>query len=89
MIASVVPDHGPAGAIVQVSGAYFCQLPDTGNEDPTCDAVGTVHFGTTSGTPTSWSDTSILVEVPAVTGRVALSVTVKGRTSNSVEFTGE
>lgn len=87
-VANVVPDHGPAGSVVMVAGDYFCQLPPT--EDPTCDVTGTVNFGTTPGTPSTWSDTSIMVEVPqGVLGVVAVSVTVKGRTSNHVDFRAE
>ncbi len=87
-IANVVPDHAPAGTVVMVAGSYFCQVLPT--EDPTCDIAGTVLFGTTPGTPSTWSDTAIMVEVPqGVLGKVGVSVTVKGRASNHVDFLAE
>jgi hypothetical protein len=89
-IASIVPDHGAAGSVVTVNGAYFCQRPDTGIEDPTCDVTGTVHFGTAPGTPSTWSDNAIMVEVPlGGVGPEQVTVTAVGRTSNSVSFTAE
>lgn len=88
LIAAVVPNQAPVGATVMVTGQYFCQQPDTGSDDPTCDVSGSVRFDIVPGTPSSWSDTEIMVEVPSgVIGRADVSVLAAGRTSNSVEFT--
>ena len=87
-ISSVVPAAAVPGAIVTVQGSYFCQRPNTGNEDPLCTSTGTVDFGASPGTVTLWTDTAIMVEVPqGALGAVALSVTVTGRASNPVSFT--
>ena len=89
LLSTVIPDHAPVGAIVMVAGAYFCQRPGT-NEDPICDVVGTVHFAAAPGTPSQWTDTMIMVEVPqGVSGRADVTVTAAGRTSNTVAFTAE
>ena len=88
-VASVVPDHGVPGSVVMIAGSYFCQRPDNGQEDPTCDAPGIVEFGTVPGTTTSWADDAIMVEVPHAVGDVDVSVTAMGRISNSVSFTVE
>jgi hypothetical protein len=87
-IAAISPDHAPVGAVVMITGEYFCQLPmEEGVEDSTCDVIGTVQFGTAPGTPSMWSDTQIMVEVPqAPLGHLDVSVTAKGRTSNHVDF---
>lgn len=86
-VASVTPDHAPAGAVVLVDGSYFCQRGDTMDEEPMCQTTGGVNFGASPGTVSSWSDTAIMVEVPqGVEGTVALSVTVAGRPSNSISF---
>ena len=89
LIASIVPDHATAGAIVMIAGSYFCQRPNNGQEDPTCDTAGTVDFGTVPGIATTWADDAIMVEVPHATGGVDVSVTAAGRISNSVSFTVE
>ncbi|MFT3695451.1 MAG: IPT/TIG domain-containing protein [Kofleriaceae bacterium] len=90
LISGVVPDHGSPGAVVMLSGSYFCQRGDNGQEDPTCDAPGVVDFGTVPGTTTTWADDAIMVEVPhAATGEVDISVSADGRFSNSVSFTIE
>lgn len=89
MLTSIVPNHGPVGAIVQLSGAYFCQKANIG-EDPTCDTIGTVRFGAAQGTITTWNDVAIMVEVPAASsGQVDVTVVAAGRTSNGVGFTIE
>jgi hypothetical protein len=88
LIASIVPDHATAGAIVMVAGSYFCQRPDNGQEDPTCDTAGTVNFGTTPGIATTWADDAIMVEVPSSgPTKVSVTVTAGGRISNAVSFT--
>jgi hypothetical protein len=86
-LASVSPSHAPSGSVVMVSGSYFCQRPDNGEEDPTCDSVGIVDFGTVPGTTTTWADNAIMVEVPhGNAGDVDLSVSAGGRISNSISF---
>ncbi|MDB4956135.1 MAG: hypothetical protein JWO36_3704 [Myxococcales bacterium] len=86
-ISSVTPDHSPVGSVVTIVGNYFCQRPNTGNEDPTCAVSGTVNFETSPATPSQWSDTAIMVEVPALTaGSADVVVTAAGRTSNPVSF---
>ncbi len=88
MIASIVPDNGAPGEVVTLSGDYFCQQPPVDDGDPTCDISGTVVFGTVPGTPSTWSDVTIMIEVPqGVTGHADVTVTAAGRTSNSVGFT--
>ena len=90
LVSTVFPNHATPGSLVVVAGDYFCQRPNTGIEDPTCAAIGSVHFGIAPGTTTTWADTSITVEVPlGVTGGVDVSVTAAGRTSNTVAFTAE
>jgi hypothetical protein len=90
MISSIVPDHGPGGSVVTVAGSYFCQRPDTGTDDPTCDISGIVDFGEAPGAPSSYTDTAIMVEVPAgITGAVDVTVVAAGRMSNSVTFTAD
>ena len=87
-IASIQPDHGPSGSVVLIAGSYFCQRPQNGQQDPTCDAVGIVDFGTVPGTTTSWADNTIMVEVPHVNvGDVDVSVSAAGRISNAISFT--
>ena len=71
-----------------LAGSYFCQRPPNGQEDPTCDAVGVVDFGTVPGTTTSWADNTIMVEVPhGNVGAVDVSVSAAGRISNAISFT--
>lgn len=85
---TVVPDHGAPGAVVEVTGSHFCQLPDNGDEDPTCSTTGDVVFGETPATPTTWADDAIQVEVPSgAPGATTLAVEVAGRTSNQLTFT--
>lgn len=85
-VAAVTPDHAPVGAVVTVSGQYFCQTPPM--EDPNCGVAGTVHFGTIPATPSTWMDTAIMVEVPTgITGTVDVEVTAMGKQSNTVSFT--
>jgi len=89
LIASIVPDHATAGAIVMIAGSYFCQRPANGQDDPTCDTAGSVDFGTVPGVATTWADDAIMVEVPHASGDVDVSVAAAGRISNSVSFTVE
>jgi hypothetical protein len=89
-VASVAPTHAVVGAVVTITGNHFCQRPDTGNEDPTCAATGTVSFGVSPGTTVSWSDVAIAAEVPSLPpGPVGVMVAAGGRSSNGVTFTVE
>ena len=67
------PPDGVVGTAVTISGVNF------GN-------TGSVTFNATYGSPSSWSDTSISVEVPwgATSGPVV--VRANGQDSNSVQF---
>ncbi len=83
LIASVTPDHATPGASIMIVGDYFCQEP--GGDQ--CDNTGTVAFDATPANVGMYSEHTIMVEVPAVTaGRVDITVTAAGRTSNNVEF---
>ena len=89
-VSGVAPTHAVPGAVVTVSGSQFCQRPDTGNEDPTCAATGTVSFGVSPGTTVTWSDVTITAEVPSLPpGPVSVTVVAAGRASNGVGFTVE
>jgi hypothetical protein len=76
-ISSLSPAAGQVGTPVTITGINFGATQST----------STVTFNGTSGTPTSWSATSITVPVPAgaTTGNVI--VTVAGVASNGVNFT--
>ena len=95
-LSDVQPSTAPAGAIVTLTGDHFCPQPPAappgGDDDDNevCTTPGEVHFGAAPGTPTTWSNTSLEVEVPSgIAGRVDLSVIVGGRPSNSISFTAE
>jgi hypothetical protein len=87
-IASVSPDHAPAGASVMIAGQGFCQQPDTGGEDPlACANMGLVEFGQVPGSIGSYTDDMISVEVPALaSGPTTITVAVAGRRSNRADF---
>ena len=90
-LSAVSPASARAGSVVTITGAYLCQQPDTGNEDPlSCANMGSVQFGTSPATPTLWSDTTISVEVPSLApATLDLSALVAGRSSNAISFTIE
>jgi hypothetical protein len=73
-IYSFSPVYGPQGTVVSISGNAFGANP------------GSVTFNGVSGTPTSWSDTSIVVPVPvnAKTGPVV--VQADNQTSPGFDF---
>ncbi len=76
-ITSLSPTSGPVGTLVTITGTSFGSTQGT----------STVSFNGITATPSSWSDTSIVVPVPsgATTGNV--TVTVGGLASNGVPFT--
>jgi len=75
-ITSLNPVSGTAGTSVTITGANFGATQGS----------STVKFNGTTGTPTSWSATRVVIPVPsgATTGKV--TVTVGGVTSNAVGF---
>ncbi len=76
-ITSLSPTSGPLGTLVTIAGSSF----------GAAQGSNTVTFNGTVATPTSWSDSSIVVAVPsgATTGNVV--VTANGLASNGVLFT--
>ena len=76
-ISGLNPASGPVGASVEISGTTFGDSQRT----------STVTFNGTAATPTSWSDTSITVTVPAGATTGDVVVTVGGQASNGVAFT--
>jgi IPT/TIG domain len=89
-LSAVVPDAATAGTTVMVSGSALCQEPRTsdGDGDPLeCQHLGTMMFNTAPGVVVSYTDTMVLVEVPALPpGGVSVRVSVAGRSSNSLGF---
>jgi hypothetical protein len=69
------------------SGAEKTPVTITGTNFGSTQGTSTVMFNKTPATPTTWSDTSIVVPVPpgASTGNIV--VTVRGLRSNGVKFT--
>ncbi len=81
-ITSLAPNHGTAGASVTITGTGFGSTQGTGS----------VRFGTTTATVTSWSDTSIVAVVPSGLAAVQVQVTVTpngGTASNAMAFAVE
>ena len=76
-IGSLSPDAGPEGATVEITGTSF----------GTSQGTSTVTFNGTGATPTSWSDTSITVTVPAGATTGSVVVTVGGTPSDGASFT--
>jgi hypothetical protein len=76
-LSNLSPTSGPAGNSITIVGTNFGAGQGT----------STVTFGGVAATPTSWSNTQIVVPVPnaATTGNVV--VTVGGVASNGVPFT--
>ncbi len=77
-ITSLAPNTGAIGSVVTITGTNFG--PAQGN--------GSVKFGTTAATVTSWNPTSIVASVPtgAVTGNVVVTA-AGGVASNGISFT--
>ena len=72
-INDISPPDGVVGTAVTISGVNF------GN-------TGSVTFNTTYGSPSSWSDTSISVEVPEGATSGPVVARANGQDSNSVHF---
>jgi hypothetical protein len=78
----------PAIAKTSVSsGAEKTPVTITGTNFGATQGTSTVTFNKTPGTPTSWSDTTIMVPVPAGASTGDIIVTVGGLASNGVAFT--
>jgi hypothetical protein len=76
-ITSLNPTSGLVGALVTITGANFGANKGT----------STVTFNGTTANPKSWSDTSIVVPVPAGASTGVVVVNVGGVASNGVTFT--
>jgi RHS repeat-associated protein len=76
-IAALSPTGGPVGASVAITGASFGATQGS----------STVAFNGASATPTSWSDTSIVVPLPTEVTTGDVVVTVAGAASNAMTFT--
>jgi hypothetical protein len=70
------PNFGQAGAVVTIEGSGFGATQGS----------STVTFNGTSGTPTFWSATRIIVPVPAGAASGPVVVTVSSQASNGVPF---
>ena len=76
-ISSLTPNHGLTGSSVVIAGTSL-------------GSGGTVRFGTTVATATSWSATSVTATVPATLAPGAVNVTVtptSGAASNALGYT--
>ncbi|MGE0403923.1 MAG: IPT/TIG domain-containing protein [Kofleriaceae bacterium] len=89
MISSIFPDHGPPGIQVTIEGNYFCQQPESEEEDPlACENTGTVSFDQQPAEVLQYLETSIMVTAPEHdAAEVPVVVHVLGLTSRSVSFT--
>ena len=75
-VTSISPTSGPTGSPLEVYGTGF------GN------SVGSLTINSVAATPTFWSDTKVICEVPATAGTGPVVVTVGGNSSNNnVVFT--
>jgi len=76
-IVSLSPTSGPTGTTVKITGARFGSTQGT----------STVAFDGTAASPSSWSDTGIIVPVPTGANSGNVVVTVSGGSSNPGWFT--
>ena len=76
-ISSLTPATGPVNTAVTIAGSGF-GIPQ---------GTSVVKFNGTVATPTSWSDSSILVPVPAGATTGSVTIVAGGTTSNGVTFT--
>ncbi len=77
VIGGISPISGPIGSAVTVAGSNFGATQGT----------STLKFNGTAAAPASWSDTSIVANVPTGATTGPLIVTVAGIASNSIAFT--
>jgi hypothetical protein len=73
---SLTPANGIAGTQVSINGVNFGGTQGT----------STVTFNGINATPSSWSDTSIIVPVPAFATTGPVAITVNGVVSNGLVF---
>jgi YD repeat-containing protein len=91
-IASIFPTSGPVGASITITGSHFGATACNGG-GPGCAFV---TFNGLAATVSSWSDTSIVVQVPVgnTTGNVVVTISNSttqanaNQVSNGVPFTG-
>lgn len=76
-ISALSPSSGPVGTVVTISGTNFGAQR----------GASTVTFAGTGATPTQWSNTAIVADVPAGVATGSVIVTVNGAASNGVTFT--
>ena len=76
-IGSLSPIAGPEGTMVEITGTSFGASQGTSS----------VTFNGTGATPSSWSDSSITVTVPAGAATGSVVVTVGGTPSSGASFT--
>src|SRR6185369_7917993 len=76
-LSSLSPNNGPIGTSITIAGSNFGATKGS----------STVKFNGVTATPTSWSNTSIVVPVPATTTTGSVVVRVSGVDSNSLTFT--
>jgi hypothetical protein len=76
-ITGLAPTSGPITTAVTITGLSF----------GSSQGASTVTFNGVSATPTSWTDTSIVVPVPIGASTGSVSVTVANFSSNSQNFT--
>jgi hypothetical protein len=86
VIASVTPSHAIPGVQVVIDGSYFCQQPESA--DPlACKQSGVVLFGSEPSSLEQYQDTTISVDVPALTpGPTTVYVSAGGKMSNGADF---
>jgi YD repeat-containing protein len=76
-ISSLSPTSGTVNTVITIAGSGFC-IPQ---------GTSVVKFNGTVATPTSWSDSSIVVPVPAGATTGPVTIVAGGTTSNGVTFT--
>ncbi|MBI2265292.1 MAG: PD40 domain-containing protein [Armatimonadetes bacterium] len=76
-ISNVTPQNSKIGTVVTISGTKFGAVQGT----------STVTFNGVAAAPTSWSDTSITVPIPAGAAPGAVVVNVSGQVSNPYYYT--
>jgi hypothetical protein len=75
-ISTVMPPNGPLGTVVVINGGNFGLTQGT----------SLVSFNGVAATPTTWSNSSLTVSVPAFATTGPILVTVSGVASNGVTF---
>lgn len=80
VIAGLLPDHGPVGLSVLISGTHFGATQGT----------SVVMFGDLNASIVSWGETEIYAEVPdLLPGATSVAVSIDATDSNAVPFTVE